>query len=162
MTWKMRKVEDVTPAMLFEISRRHHLVPESIQGALRNYHALASSSIVLHIADDDHDVATVIVSGITPNDTAEMDLVPVGKFFRGRYIRKLRAALSPLWTVLFGEMMLRRITAYVPHSRGRSAKALQALGFVDEGVMREGIKFRDRDPEDLAILGLLKDDIKED
>ncbi len=155
MTWVLKKVEDPSPSLLFDLAKQHGLVPDSVQSVLRCYHSMSTSSAVLYVMDGDQKVATVVVSAVVPGETAELDLIPVSQYFRSGYSHQLRDVMTPLWRVLFGEMALRRVTSWVPESRTRTLRALRALGFEDEGTMRMGLKLRDKDPEDLVMLGLL-------
>lgn len=147
--------------MIYDVYRRHRLVPDSVPLAFSSFKSLAATGEVYRVVADDAVVATVIVSGVVPGERADVDLVPVSKFFRGGYEEELRLALSPIWRDAFDRHKVRRLTAGVPASRRRTVKAFRALGFMVEGVLRDGAKIVDRDPEDLVLLGMLPSDLED-
>ena len=160
--WELRKLppEKVTPAMVYDLSLQHNLVPESVEQSLHTFRSLAGGGLVLQIYEGEDKVATLIVSSLVPRESAELDLIPKPQYFRRGFKQELVSSLQPLWMVLFEEMGVRRVTAYVPKSRVRTKRALLACGFEVEGVMREGARMRNKNPEDLYLMGLLKKDIK--
>ena len=165
MTWELKKVspERVTPELIYDITRRHHLVPESVEVALHTFHALGQNSMVCQVSSEGEEVATVIVSGLVPGASAEIDFIPKTKYFRfDTYKRNLRKAMSPLWTMLFGEMEVRRVTSYAARSRSRTRRALKACGFKQEGLLREAAHLKNKEPEDLFVMGLLRSEVPED
>lgn len=161
MTWKIVEVErdKVSPMMVYELARRHKLVPDEPESVVTGFKALAWTSKFYQIQDDDeHIVATVIVNNIWRGDQADLDLIPEdpSQFFMG-YESDLREVMTPLITKIFEEFRLRRLNAKVPDSRNRTKRALRdALGFTHEGKSREGVQFSGQAPEDVHNLGLLK------
>ncbi len=169
MTWEAIPVprDKVTAEFLYEIGKRHHLLPERVESAIDYYRAIAPSCIVFRVIDrqtKDY-VAELIISEIVDGEAASVDFIPVPKFFSpinpdgtqnaDPFHDRLNDALSPVLGRLIEGRRLRRLTAMVPHSRSRTCKALQACGFKREGKMRNAIKFRGHAPEDLVIMGLL-------
>ena len=169
MTWQAVPVprEKVTAEFLYEIGKRHHLLPERIESAIDYYRAIAPSCIVFRVMDAQTKeyVAEVIISEIVDGESASVDFIPVPKFFApinpdgtkndDGFHDRLTEALSPVLGRLLEGRNLRRLTAMVPSSRSRTYKALQACGFKREGKMRQAIKFRGHAAEDLVIMGLL-------
>jgi RimJ/RimL family protein N-acetyltransferase len=150
-----------TPEMLYDLYRRHRLVPDSMVMALAGFRTMAEDGNVYEVRADDAVVATVIVSGVIPGERADVDIVPVSKFFRGGYETALREAMDPIWERYFDVEGCRRLTSSVPASRRRTVKALKALGFRVEGVVRDGVMIANKDPEDLIIMGLLPRDLED-
>jgi hypothetical protein len=161
MIWTLGKIapEKLTPVALYDLSKKHNLVPDSTHQALRCYQNLATNSMALKLKDGDEEVATIVISSLVERECAELDLIPKGSYFQRRYKKSLVTALGPLWLVLFNHMQLRRITSFVPRSRARTRRALKAVGFRVEGVIREGIKLARKDPEDLYVMGLLREEV---
>lgn len=168
-TWEAIPVprEKVTAEFLYDIGKRHHLLPERIESAIDYYRAIAPSCIVFRVMDHQTKdyVAEVIISEIVDGEAATVDFVPVPKFFApinpdgsqnaDPFHDRLSEALNPVFGRLLEGRSLRRLTAMVPSSRSRTFKALQACGFRREGKMRQAIKFRGHAAEDLVIMGLL-------
>jgi hypothetical protein len=155
--WLLEHVphEEVTAAWLYEICRGHRLVPDNPEVAVASYRSLASEADVYKLMADEDEIGTVIISGKVEGETAVLDFIPVSRHFRSNYTVRLRRALTPLWVDLFEHDKIRRLTALAPVSRTRTIRALKKCGFVSEGVMREGTMLKDKEPEDVAILGLL-------
>lgn len=163
VAWALKQVpqEIAGPELIYDLYRRHRLVPDSLPLAVGSIKALADSGWVAQVLSGNTAVATVIVSNMVPGERCDLDFVPIGKFFRGRYERDLRRAMEPVWEMVFDEHSVRRVTACVPESRGRTVKALKALGFEVEGVMRHAVKIVDREPEGLVLMGLLAEDLED-
>lgn len=83
---------------------------------------------------------------------AELGYV-LGQAWWGRGI--MREALGALVAAGFGAMGLRRIEAEVDPRNGPSVAVLQALGFSEEGLLRERWVTRD-EPRDVLMFGLLR------
>jgi len=64
--------------------------------------------------------------------------------------------LPQLITFSFGSLDLNRIHAEADPRNIASLKALLAQGFKQEGLIRENWIYRDKDPSDTVVLGLLK------
>lgn len=163
VAWALKQVpqEIATPEMIYDIYRRHKLEPESIPLAYSSFQTLAATGEVYQVMSEDVGVATVILSGIIPGERADIDIIPVSNYFRGGYKRDLREAMAPIWDVCFNEHNVRRVTSTVPASRKRTVRALKAMGFRVEGVLRDAAKIVGRDPEDLILLGLLPSDLED-
>ena len=161
MTWTLGKIapEKLTPVALYDLSKKHNLVPDSTHQALRCYQNMAVNSMALKIKDGDQEIATIVISSVVERECADLDLIPKGQYFQRRYKQSLIKAMQPLWLVLFEQLRLRRVTSYVPESRSRTRKALKAVGFKTEGIIREGIKLARKDPEDLYVMGLLSQEV---
>jgi hypothetical protein len=82
-------------------------------------------------------------------------MIPHPQHFRGGYDEKLIGAMEPLWGQVFDVLGTRRLTAFIPESRGRTKKALKVCGFRHEGRIRQMVKFEKKNPEDIFVLGLL-------
>lgn len=162
--WELAEVQDITAEQIYELYLRHHLVPESVPVAISAFRAIALGSWVADVRDGENVVvATVIVSSIITGDRADLDLIPVSKYFRGNeWPDRLREATVPLWDMVFGVGGCRRMTACVPASRPRTIRALEALGFVNEGTLREAVHIHGQEPEGLVVLGLLPADLEVD
>ena len=161
MTWELKSIPQhkVSPELMYDVGRRHKLVPDSASVAVASCRALAHDGMVSVLYDGEAQIGTVVISGLVQGEQAELDFIPVGKHFRKLHKKELVAAMAPLLGELFGRLKVRRITSYVPESRSRAYRALCSLGFGEEGKMREGCHLRNRDPEGLFILGLLPEDV---
>lgn len=160
--WALRQApeDQADPELIYDLYRRHRMVPDSLPLALSGFKAMAESGWVAQVFSGDTAVATVIVSNLVPGERCDIDLVPVAKYFRGSYGRKFREAMAPIWEVVFTDHNVRRVTSCVPASRGKTVRALKTLGFQVEGIMRDAVKIVDKDPEDLVLLGLLASDME--
>ena len=164
MTWVAKQIprEQVTPLMLFNISKEHGLILHRIDVSIERCKGLASRSTVVQIVDDedDADVGYLIVDKGS-GDTAAVDLVPQARLLASRDRRDELGSIirSVMADVMKGDGC-RRATAMVPASRFRTKKALTSAGFVYEGRLREGVRFAGADPEDLITLGLLRSDLE--
>ena len=159
--WALHQVPEntVTPAWLYDLCRGRKLIPDDPLLAVGMCRSMTDSAVVHQVIDEEiGDVATVIVSDIVPGETAVVDLMPSSKHFRSRYRKKFIKAMMPLWTELFVQKNVRRVSSFVPISRTRTIRALKCCGFEEEGIIREGIKLRDKEPEDVMLLGLLVTD----
>jgi hypothetical protein len=159
-----RQVPDglVDGELVYEISRRHRLVPANPAAAVLSFRSIAACGIVGSISEDGEQIATVIVSGILDGESADLDIIPVSKHFRRPKARgdELLSVMRPLLRELFETHRVRRLSAAVPASRRRAISALEALGFAHEGVKRYGVVIDGEDPEDLVLMGLLAGDHK--
>jgi hypothetical protein len=167
-TWTIRRVDaaTVTPEYLFDLIKRHRMLPDNVDVAVAYCRNAAASCIVLQVMNEDHEkVADAILSEIVDGDSATLDLMVVSKFYARFNADKTengvpfndltRDALRPALVRLVEARKLRRITAAIPRSRNRTFSALVACGFNREGVMRQAVKLRGKDPEDLVIMGFL-------
>lgn len=163
VAWALKQIpaDLATPEMLYDVYRRHRLIPESVPLALSGFRNMAATGAVWEVVSDGAAVATVIVSGVIPGERADIELVPVSKFFRGGYEDDLRDAMRPVWGMVFEEHAVRRVTSCVPSSRRRTCKALAALGFRLEGRLRNAAKIVDREPEDLMLFGMIPEDLED-
>jgi hypothetical protein len=159
MTWTVRMVppDRLTPEVLYDINKRHGLLHDDLTVTIPGLMTMANTAQVFVAYMGDLQVATAIISRVVPGVSAEFDLIPVAKYFRGRWKNDLRAAMEPLLENLLSRQHVRRITAYVPASRSRAIKALDALGFKKEGEMRKAVQLEGKEPEGLVILGLLEE-----
>lgn len=169
MTWIAVPVspEDVTAESLYAIGLKHRLVPENTTLALDNYESMATSCALILLKDEgtDSKIASVIISDIVDGEAASVDLIPVSKYFspvdkngdrnEEPVMENAASALSPVFKKLIDKRRLRRLTAMVPKTHSRAAKILRECGFRKEGVMRDAVKFRGKDAEDLVIMGML-------
>ena len=163
MTWELRRIPSATicPELIYELSRRHRLVPDNVGMALAGFTNLAQGGFVAAIQDDDTIIGTVVVSSIMRGEQADIDLIVQGKYFRQGFQSRLSGAMAPLMQTLFDDLDLRRVNALVPESRSRTVKALESLGFQLEGVKRLGVKLLNSEPEDLFMLGLLSENMED-
>jgi len=162
MTWTLVENQDLTPQVVYEVLKHHRLLPASVELAASTCNAIAVGGSHFTMVDDGEDIASVFVSCITHGEEAKLDIVPVGRYFRTGFDDPLRTAMKPLLKILFEEFNLRRITSAIPESRSRTKRALCSLGFKPEGRIRDGVVLYDKPPEDLRILGLLRDDFFEE
>ncbi len=167
-TWTIRRVDPATatPEYLFDLIKRHRMLPDNVDIAVAYCRTAAASCLVLEIMNENHEkVADAIISEIVEGDSATLDLMVVSKFYARFNADKTengvpfndltRDALRPAIVRLIEARKLRRITAAIPRSRNRTFSALVACGFSREGVMRRAVKLRGKDPEDLVIMGFL-------
>ena len=116
-------------------------------------------------SDDDTEIATLIISNIIDGEEADVDLIPVSKFFSpiGKdgnkntdpFMDWIKDAIGDIFVKLIEGRELRRLTAMIPSSRSRTAKILRECGFRKEGVKRDAVKFTGNEPEDVVIMGML-------
>lgn len=167
-TWTIRRVDQMTatPEYLFELVKKHRMLPDHVDVAVAYCRNMASSCIVLEVMNENHEkVADAVISDIVDGETATLDLMVVSRFYAKFNADKTpndvpfndltRDALRPALSRLVEARKLRRITAAIPRSRNRTYTALLACGFVKEGVMRRAVKLRGKDPEDLVVMGFL-------
>lgn len=159
--------EEVTAESLFELAKRHRLIPENINDAVDYYRNVSENCALIHIKDEEtgDKVGDLIISDIVDGNSAQVDFIPQPKFFSPilkdgspnpvKFLDMIDGALSPVFNKLIEGRQLRRLTAMVPKSRSRTFKALRASGFKKEGVMRDAIKFSGEDCQDLVIMGML-------
>ena len=169
-TWTIRRVDQATatPEYLFDLIKKHRMLPDNVDVAVAYCRNAAASCLVLEIMNESHEkVADAIISEIIDGDSATLDLMVVSKFYARFNADKsendvpfndlTRDALRPALVRLVEARSLRRITAAIPRSRNRTFNALIECGFSREGVMRRAVKLRGKDPEDLVIMGFLPD-----
>lgn len=167
-TWTIRRVDQATatPEYLFELIKKHRMLPDNVDVAVAYCRNAAASCIVLEVMNENHEkVADAIISEIIDGDSATLDLMVVSHFYARLNADKTenevpfndltRDALRPALVRLVEARKLRRITAAIPRSRNRTYNALLACGFNKEGVMRRAVKLRGKDPEDLVVMGFL-------
>ncbi|MBK9496736.1 MAG: hypothetical protein IPO08_19985 [Xanthomonadales bacterium] len=160
MSWVAKQRAEVTPGDLYELAASHRLMPRDMVSAIQSYKAMAgvvkwwdlSTEEGKHVADL---LITPSICGI-----AQVDLVPKPEFFApsADFQDDLKAAVSEILAATFGgDLSIRKLEAEVPVSRGRTKKALIALGFRHEGRRSIGVQFYGCEPEDTFLLGLLND-----
>jgi hypothetical protein len=169
MTWVAVPVspDEVTAESLYDLGRKHRLVPENTPLAMGHYQSMVGACAVIRVKDEETDtvVAHLIVSDIVDGESATVDLILVSKLFspvdkNGNrnaepFMEKISFALTPVFEKLIEGRGLRRLTSVVPKTYSRAFKALRECGFKKEGVMRNAVKFRGKDAEDLVIMGML-------
>ena len=98
MTWELRMVppDRLTPEVLYDINRRHGLLHDDLNLTIPGLVALAQEATVYVVYTGDVQVATVIISRLITGTSAEIDLIPVTKFFRGRFKAQLQESVGPL------------------------------------------------------------------
>lgn len=158
MTWKLVESESISPEAVYEILKHHRLLPASVELAASVCNSMAVGGHHFIIADGTEEVANIFLSGLTPGESVQLDLVPVARHFRTGFDSPFLGAMEPLLERLFGALQVRRITSAFPASRKRTKRALCSIGFKPEGRIREGVALYNRDPEDIRVLGLLKKD----
>ena len=169
MTWIAVPVprEEVTAESLFELAKKHRLIPENVADAVDYYRDIsgACALIQIEVEETGENVGSLIVSDIRDGESASVDFIPRPQFFSpvlkdgsrntDDFLGTAEAVMRPVFEKLMKGRNLYRLTATVPKSRSRTFKALRACGFKKEGVMRDAIKFSSRDVEDLVIMGML-------
>lgn len=153
--WRLDQVEDMKAVDFYEIAKHHRLVPDNPDEAVLRYQSLEQTATVMRLSDGDEELAIFIICNILPGNTATIEMIPHPQYFRGGYNDDLVRAMQPLWESAFNDLKLRKLTAFVPSSRGRTKKALKVCGFRHEGKIREMVKFKRKNPEDVFVLGLL-------
>ena len=162
MTWSTNQISPVTPIALYDIGKRHRLLPESVSGMIESYRSLADRCFLFSVlslgdnGDRPGEVASVIVSNIVDDESADIDLIPFSDYFRDGFQEKIVAAMAPVLAPLFAMHNVRRVQSFVPFSRPRTVRALRACGFSVEGRLRDAAKIRGQEPEDVLVLGLLR------
>ncbi|MBM3495941.1 MAG: hypothetical protein FJX72_16700 [Armatimonadetes bacterium] len=169
-TWTIRRVNpaEATPEFLFDLLKRHRLLPDNLDVAVACCRNMAPAAIVLEVMNEEHEkVADAVLSDIMDGEAASLDLMVVSRHYarfnpdktenETPFNELTRDALRPALLRLIEARHLRRVTAAVPRSRNRTVNALVACGFIKEGVMRRAVKLRGKDPEDLVVMGLLPD-----
>lgn len=158
---------EVTAESLFDLAKRHRLVPENITEAVDYYRTICGSCALIHVMVEgtDDKVGDLIISDIVDGTSAQVDFIPQPKYFSPilkdgsqnpeKFLDLIDDAMNPVFNKLIKGRNLRRLTAMVPKSRSRTFKALRACGFKKEGVMRDAIKFAGEDSQDLVIMGML-------
>lgn len=155
MSWEIEEL-DPSAEDIYALLKRHRLIPESPYAAAGACRALEGGAHYRITSDGDH-VGDLFVSGVIDGDTANIDLVPVPKYFRAGFDADFADATAPIFKALFSRHSIRRVTSIVPASRSRTKRALCSLGFKPEGRMREGVVLYKGEVEDLRILGLLEE-----
>jgi len=159
MAWEL-KAHDWSEEEILELVIRHRLMPSNPVEAASACCALNGSDQYV-LMDGDVEVGKVFLNIDESKVSGSLDLIPVPKYFRAEsdYSEEFRAAMADALREAFANSGFRRMTAFVPDSRGRTKKALRSLGFKLEGRISEGILFRRKDePEDLYVLGLCSRD----
>jgi hypothetical protein len=157
--WSAREIprEFVSAEFLYDVSRKHGLLQERPSATVSNLLQTARDGQVYAMYQGVEHVATMIVSRITEGWAAEVDMIPVRKWFRGNQGANLRRVVRPIILDLMEEYRLLRLTSWVPASRARAARALEECGFVREGTMRLAVQLDGHAPEDLVILGFVRE-----
>jgi len=159
--------EEVTAEALFELAKKHRLIPENVSNAVDHYRDLSGCCALIQVETEDtgENVGSLIVSSIVDGDSARVDFIPRPQFFSPilkdgsrnpeDFLGMAEDVMRPVFERLMEGRGLNRLTATVPKSRSRTFKALRACGFRKEGVMRDAVKFSGRDLEDMVIMGML-------
>lgn len=157
--WSAREIprEFVSAEFLYDVSRKHGLLQERPAATVSNLLQTARDAQVFAMYQGSDHVATLIISRIAEGWSAEADMIPVRKWFRGNQGDNLRRVVRPIILDVMDEYRLQRITSWVPASRVRAARALEACGFRREGTMRLAVQLDGHDPEDLLVLGFVKE-----
>lgn len=169
MSWKAVPVppSEVTAEMLFELAKKHRLIPENLLDAVDYYNAVSTDCALIEIKDEEtgDSVGSLIISEIRDGESASVDFIPVPSFFSpvlkdgspnpAKFLDMANDVMGEVFRKLLVGRNLRRLTSMVPTSRSRTFKALRACGFKKEGVMRDAIKFSGKPAEDLVIMGML-------
>ena len=155
MKWKLEEIKDMTAMKYYEIAKHHRLVPDDPDQAVARYQHLENTAIAMRLLEGDEELAIFIVCDISKGSSATLEMIPHPQHFRGGYDEKLIGAMEPLWGQVFDVLGTRRLTAFIPESRGRTKKALKVCGFRHEGWIRQMVKFEKKNPEDIFVLGLL-------
>ena len=161
MTWIASPVaEDRANAKyLYELSKRHKLVPDNLVNAIEYYNRAAQDCFIVIVSDKESGerVGDVVFTEIVDGEQACVDFVPNPKFFAPGedYQQKIFDVVNPILVKLMEKRNLRRIDALVPQTRCRTKKALKACGFKVEGMRRDAIKFKGKPPEGQTIMGIL-------
>jgi len=159
MTWTIDRSEEMDPSVVYDILKRHKLLPESVVASASMCNNVGTSGIRFTLTNEEGEhVGDVFVSDIETGETASMDFVPVAKHFRAGYHEEFQEVMAPVLSDLFEEFDVRRVTSSVPESRSRTKRALCVLGFSIEGRMRDAVKLHGKIPEDLRLLGMTKAD----
>jgi len=158
MTWDLVEQTGTSAEGIYEILKHHRLLPASLELAASVCTSMATGGSHFIIYDGADEVANVFISGVVEGESAQLDLVPVTRYFRTGFDDQFMEAMQPLLELLFSTFMVRRITAAFPATRSRTKRALCSLGFKPEGRIREGVALYNRAPEDIRILGLLRQD----
>lgn len=161
MTWTAAPVDEslVTAEYLYDLSKRHRLVPENVVDALSYYERVARGCRVIIIKEGPEKVGELLITDIVPGESAVVDFVPKPKYFAAGepFAEEVERVMTPIMKRLIEHHKLARLTAMVPKSRSRTCKALTACGFKKEGVMRRAIKLQRQDRQDLVIMGMLSE-----
>ena len=161
MTWTIQKVDEFAPEDVVQTVNHHRLMPAITEEATAACLALNSSDVYVVSNGGDGDVAKVFVHIAPGGGIASIDMIPNPRYFKvvDDYRDDFREVMAPVLADVFANERLRRITAFVPYSRGRTKKALRTLGFSHEGRIRCGVQFRRKDdPEDLFVMGMTAQD----
>jgi hypothetical protein len=157
MAWTAELSEDMSPNVVYEVLKKHRLLPESVVASASVCNAVGTSGVRFTVKDETGEhVADVFVSDVEEGETAAIDLIPVAKHFRTGYHEDFKAAMSPILHDLFEGFGVRRVSSALPESRSRTKRALCVLGFKVEGRIRDAVKLHGKPPEDLRVLGLLR------
>lgn len=158
--WAVKAIprEFANAELLYDVSKRHRLLHASASATVASLTETARDAELYTMWAGEEQAATVVVSRIVRGWTADVDLIPVSKLFRGIYKEPLAAAMRQIIDSVMGSYELRRLNAWVPASRARAVRGLEACGFVREGAMRSAVHLDNNEPEDLVILGFLKGD----
>lgn len=158
-TWITKENENLTAEAVYGILSRHNLLPESAVQAAAVCNAMSRSAKHFEIIGIGGEVvANVFVSDIIDGEDANLDLVPVAEHFRFGFEPMFAEAMAPIIDGMFSRHNLRRISAAVPYSRSRTKRALCSIGFKHEGRKEQGVRLAGEKPEDLRMLGLLREE----
>ena len=162
MKWRAVKRDEIKPVDLYELARTHKLLPRNISGAVPNYKAMAAIATWYDVVDENDDAVAIFILTTVEHEEAQIDFVPYPQHFAtGAFKEPLAESMIPILAELFESKKIRRVSSEVPESRGRTKKALKALGFKSEGKKRRGVQYFGKDVEDLFSLGLIPEEMKE-
>lgn len=157
--WTAREVprEFVTAEFLYDMTKRHGLLQHNTAAAVQGLVSTAEGAIVHTFWAGEDLVATLVISRITDYGQAEIDFIPVRLMFRGRQQANLVESVVPVIRRVMHENEIRRLTAWIPASRTRSARALADCGFRQEGDMQKAVQLEGSPPENLLVFGYVKE-----
>ena len=147
--------DEVTPAYLFELMRRHRLVLHNMELTVDRCRQISGKSAVLMITDSDKDVARAVVCpGYT--DGLTLDVVPIPSMVSTPKLRNEAGMhISDFINKALNSGDYRYVTSYVPETRFRTVKILTSAGFVKRGYLEDGVRLAGKEPEGLVILQFL-------
>lgn len=156
--WEAKAIpEEFTNAeLLYDVSRHHKLLHASAAATVAGLRDTAKDAKIYTFWAGGEQTATMIISRISDGWQATVDLIPVSKHFRGKYKEPLRDAARKILLKTMEDHNLHRLNAWVPASRARAIRGLEACGFIYEGAMRAAVQLDENQPDSLVILGLLR------
>lgn len=155
MIWQVKKRDGHTAKDVYELCRHHRLHWHNLTEFLEVCRSASIRSEWYDVSSEDgEEVGVVLLTSITPGESATMEFIPNPKMLVGDYKDAARRAIVGIAGEAFSGHGVRRVTAAVPYSRFRTRRALKASGFVQEGKLDEGVHLSGFKPEDLYIFGM--------